>query len=328
MAYGKWLVTARGGPEHMVWTKCDAGPLQPGMARMRVLAVAVCADDISVRRGNRPVLPKLPFTPGYSFIGAVEAVGDGVVDIKAGDRVAALTNFGAYAERIDWRADELVAVPDDVDPAEAAPLILDWLVAYQCLHREARLERGDTALVIGASGGVGRAFLALGQLGGVKMYGLCSGAKSGLVASFGAVPIDYQRQAFVSELRRMEPQGVDAVFNGMAGGYLGRGLKVLKPGGVLVHYGAPESMVALLLLIPRLLWRMVLPVRRKVRGYGTHRLGFDRMKDDWLHLFNLLRQGEIRPVIAERLPIAEAKRANELFELGTTVGHIILVADD
>lgn len=134
-------------------------PPSAGEARIRILAAAVCQDDIAIRIGNWPFLKKTPFVPGYSFIGIVDAVGEGVREVKAGDRVATLTKFGSYAEYIYWDANELGCVPESLDPAEAVTLILNYLVANQILQRTAKVNAADAVLIIGASRGVGTAFL-------------------------------------------------------------------------------------------------------------------------------------------------------------------------
>ena len=148
-----------------------------GEARIKILAVGVCQDDIAARVGNRPFLPKVPFMPGYNIVGYVDAIGAGVTEVAVGDRVAALTVFGGYAEYIYLSPDKLVHVPLDLDPAEVAPLILNYLVAYQVLHRMAQVKPNDKVLLIGASGGVGTALLQLGQLANLRMYGLASPSK-------------------------------------------------------------------------------------------------------------------------------------------------------
>ena len=114
-----------------------------GEARIRILATAVCQDDVAIRIGNRPFLKKPPFVPGYSFIGIIDAIGEGVRNVKVGDRVAALTKYGSHAEVIYWDTNELVPVPESLDPAEAVTLVLNYLVAYQILHRVARVKAGD-----------------------------------------------------------------------------------------------------------------------------------------------------------------------------------------
>ena len=139
-------------------------PLE-GEARIRILATAVCQDDIAIRVGNRPFLKKPPFVPGYSFIGTVEATGTGVEDVKVGDRVAALTQFGSHTEVIYWDANELVHVPESLDPAESVTLILNYLVAYQILHRVAKVKAGDKVLIIGACGRYARSVAGTAFIG-------------------------------------------------------------------------------------------------------------------------------------------------------------------
>jgi NADPH:quinone reductase-like Zn-dependent oxidoreductase len=134
-----------------------------------VLASPVCQPDITVRSGKAlysgtPLGHKPPFGPGYSVIGDVDAVGDGVAEVSIGERVGALTVIGGYSEYLYWKSDRLIPVPASLNPAEAVVLILNYIVAYQVLHRSARVKPGEKALIIGASGCSGTALLQLGRL--------------------------------------------------------------------------------------------------------------------------------------------------------------------
>jgi NADPH:quinone reductase-like Zn-dependent oxidoreductase len=328
MRYKSVIVTRRGGPEAMQIVENDLRAPSAGEARIQVLAAPVCQDDIAARIGNRPSLPQIPFVPGYSILGVVDAIGEGVTQVAVGDRVAALMKYGGYAEYIFWDAEQLVHVPATLSPAEAAVLILNYLVAYQILHRVAQVKAGDKALIIGASGGVGTAFLQLGKLAGLKMYGLASPGKHKVLSEYGAIPIDYRTQDFVQVLRQAEPGGLDFVFNGMDEEYFERGLAVLRRGGVLVHYGAPQSMAHLLLLVAKLIVYNLLPNGKTIKGYGTHRLGVDLFKEDWAKLFDLLKAGQIEPIIVARFPILEARKANELLESGQVSGNVVLLSPE
>jgi len=328
MTYKSVVATRRGGPEVLQVTENELRPPSAGEARIRILAVPVVQDDVAVRKGERPFLPRLPFTPGYAVLGVVDAVGEGVTAVSVGDRVAALTNYGGYAEYITWDAKELVPVPEALDPAKAVVLILNYLVAHQILHRVARVEPGDEVLIVGASGGVGTAFLELGRLAGLKMVGLASPRKHGVLREYGATPIDYHTQDVVQVIRRAEPEGLDFVFNGMAEEYFERGLAVLRRGGMLVHYGGPRSFGGFLLLIGKLLLYTVLPNGKAIKGYGTHRVDASQRKEDWTQLFKLLEEGKIDPIIAETFPILEARAGNELLESGQVVGTIVLLAPE
>jgi len=328
MKYKSVLVTQRGGPEVVQIVENELHPPMEGEARIRILATAVCQDDFAVRVGNRPFLKKPPFVPGYSFIGIIDAIREGVEDLKVGDRVAALTQYGSHAEFIYWKASELAPVPESLDPAEAVTLILNYLVAYQILHRVAQVKAGDKVLIIGASGGVGTAFLQLGRLAGLEMYGLASPSKHPFLAEYGAIPIDYHIQDFVEVIHKAEPEGIDYVFNGMGEEYYERGLSVLRRGGVLVHYGAPQSLAHFMLLVGKLLLYNLLPNGKSIEGYGTHRLGVDLFKQDWAALFKLLEEGKIQPVLAGKYPILEAVSAYERLESGRVTGNLVLMAPE
>ena len=326
--YKSVIVTERGGPEVLNVVENDLRVPAAGEARIKVLATPVVQDDVAVRVGNRPFLVKPPFTPGYSILGVVDAIGESVANVSIGDRVAALTTFGGHAEFIYLAEEKLVHIPASLDSAEAVTLILNYLVAYQILHRVARVKSGDKVLLIGSSGGVGTAFLQLGALAGLKMYGLASPKKHPVLIKYGAIPIDYHTQDFVEVIRQAETDGVDFVINGMGEEYFERGLAVLKRGGVLVHYGGPQSFSRFGLLVIKLILYNLLPNGKTIKGYGTHRLGVDLFKEDWKKLFELLEEGKIKPIIAAKFPILEARKANELLESGQVTGNIVLLAPE
>jgi NADPH:quinone reductase-like Zn-dependent oxidoreductase len=337
MRYKSVVVTKRGGPEALQVVENDLCPPSTGQARIKILATPVCGPDIQHRYGQTPIAPKLPFVPGYAVIGVVDALGDpeqrgggGGADFAVGDRVAALTIFGGYAEYIYLDEGDLIPVPEPLDPAEAATLILNYIVAYQTLHRSARVEAGDRVLIIGASGGVGTALLDLGKLANLRMYGIASKSKHHVLLEYGAVPIDYQTQDFVEVIRQAEPEGLDAVFDGMVWGYLNRGFSLLRRGGSWVQYGNPLSFSGLLRLLSKLVLLNLLPNGRSLKLYGTttSKFGRDRYLKDWAALFKLLQEGEIKPVIMEKLPILEAARANALLESGQVIGNVVLVAPE
>ena len=328
MKYRSVIVTKRGGPEVLQVIEKELAPPLPGEAQIRILATPVCQDDVAVRVGNRPFLAKVPFVPGYSILGVVEAIGEDVTQAAVGDRVAALTNFGGYAEYITLPEEELVHVPEILHSAEAAVLILNYLVAYQVLHRIAMVKPGDKVLIVGASGGVGTAFLELGKLAELEMYGLASRSKQDILAEYGAMPIDYHTQDFVEVIRDAEPEGLDFVFNGMGEEYFERSLAILKRGGVLVHYGGPQSFSRFLLLVTKFILYNLLPNGKRIKGYGTHRGEIEPFKEDWGELFTLLEEGKIKPVIAEKFPLLEARKANELLESGQVTGNIVLLAPE
>jgi NADPH:quinone reductase-like Zn-dependent oxidoreductase len=207
-------------------------------------------------------------------------------------------------------------------------LILNYLVAYQCMHRAVQVKPGDKALIVGASGGVGTAFLQLGKLARLKMYGTSSRSKHSTLTDLGAIPIDYHTEDFAQVIQQAEPEGLDFVFNGMGEEYFERGLAVLRRGGVLVHYGGPQSTARLFLLIAKLILYNLLPNGKTIKGYGTHRVDQQLLNEDWTELFKLLEEGQIKPIIAARFPLLQAAKANELLESGQVTGNVVLLAPE
>jgi NADPH:quinone reductase-like Zn-dependent oxidoreductase len=337
MKYRSVVVTERGGPEVLQVVEKDLRAPSEGEARVKVLAVSVCLPDVQARYGCTPFPPKIPFVPGYAIIGVVDAVRDpekpsdeGVPRAAVGESVAALTVHGGYAEYIYLDEKQLIPVPATLDPAEAVTLILNYLVAYQTLYRSAKVKSGDKILVIGASGGIGTAYLQLGSLADLKMYGLASPSKHYILTQYGATPIDYHTQDFVEVIRQAEPDGLDAVFDGMGGDYLKRGFSVLRRGGTLVGYGNPLSYSNMFKLLGQVLLFNLLPNGKSAKYYGTGASRFNQRPflEDWAKLFKLLEDGKIQPIIMKKYPILEAAQANALLESGQVVGNVALLAPE
>ncbi len=225
---------------------------------------------------------------------------------------------------------QLIPVPEDLDPAEAVPLILNYLVAYQTLYRSAKVYPGDKVLIIGASGGIGTAFLQLGRLADLTMYGIASKGKHHILRKYGAEPIEYRTQNFVEVIQKAEPGGLGAVFDGVGGEYLERGFSLLRRGGKFVCYANPGSIPRMIRLVGRVFFYNLLPNGKPAMFYGTGSVHLNRKPflEDWAALFELLKKGEIKPIIAHQFPILEAFRANEMLESGTVVGNIVLVAPE
>jgi len=265
MKYKSVIATKRGGPDVLQVIENELREPAAREVRVRVLAVPVCLPDVTARQGQTPFCPKVPFTPGYAVIGAVDATGKDVTNVVEGDRVGALTAFGGYAEYIYWDAERLIPVPNSLDAVKAIPLILNYIVAYQIMHRSTKVKAGDKVLIIGASGGIGTALLQLGKPAGLKMYGIASKSKHSILTEYGAIPIDYRTQDFVEVIRQAEPQGLDAVFDGMSGDYFGRSYSLLRRGGKLVGYGNPLSTAGMLKFLGQIIWFSLLPDGKSAR---------------------------------------------------------------
>lgn len=330
MTYNSILVSRRGGPDVLHIVTNELRPPQAGEVRIRTLAAAVTLPDVEARYGRSPFPPNIPFTPGYAIVGEIESRGAGVTQAKSGDHVAALTVYGGYSEIVYWPARKVIPVPPALDPAQVVPLILNYIVAYQAMHRMAKVKAGQTALIIGASGGIGTARLQLGRLAGLTMYGLASKHKHAILGEDGAVPIDYNTQDFAQVIRQAQPGGLDVVFDRMGGDYLARGFTLLRRGGQWVSYANPFSLKGLFGLLGKLFWLNLPHTGRTLKLYGTGASFLDMrpFQQDWATLFELLGNGNIAPVIAATFPLLEAAKANALLESGQVTGNIVLVSPE
>ena len=211
------VVDRYGGPEVLRVVEEDDPRPGVGEVRVRVQAAGVSFTDAQLRAGTYFGVPSPPFTPGYELVGVVEELGPGCSRLREGDRVAALTVWGAYAERVCVPEVNAVEVPNELDPAEVVSLVLPYVTAYQLLHRTAMVRSGETVLVHGAAGRVGTAVLELGALAGVRLYGTASARDRALVERFGAVAIDYESEDFAARMRELTGTGVDVVLDGLGG---------------------------------------------------------------------------------------------------------------
>ena len=187
----RFIVTHYGGPDALRAVEEACPEPRAGEVRVKVLAAGVSLPDVMMREGVHPETPRVPFTPGWDLVGVVDRIGAGVSGIEPGQVVAALPISGAYAEFVCLPQRELIPVPRGLDAAEAVSLILNYVTAYQLLHRAARVRAGQRVLIHGAAGGVGTALMQLGQVAGLEMYGTCSSRGAATVSSLGGVAIDW-----------------------------------------------------------------------------------------------------------------------------------------
>jgi NADPH:quinone reductase-like Zn-dependent oxidoreductase len=343
MTQRRVVVTQYGGPEALRVLEEECPTPRADEVRVRVLAAGVALPDLMMREGIHPETPRLPFTPGWDLVGVVDRLGDGVSGAEPGQVVAALPIHGAYAEFVCLPQRELVPVPPGLDAAEAVSLVLNYVTAYQMLHRTAGVRPGQRVLIHGAAGGVGSALLQLGRLAGLEMYGTCSSRSAEAVSALGGVPIDYRQLDFVAEIRRLTGEGVDAVFDGIGGSHIWRSRRALHRGGRVVAYGLTGSLQggrlakgragrrqrfrAIRIFALYIAGGWLLPGRKRVLPYSIQWLKRWRpawFREDLITLFELLRQRKIEPWIAQRLPLSEARRAHELLGKGGMAGKIVL----
>lgn len=344
MTHTRIIVAGYGGPDVLRVVQEERPKPKTGEVRVRVLAAGVSLPDVMAREGIHPETPAVPFTPGWDLVGAVDQLGEGVSGIEPGQIVTALPIHGAYAEFVCLPKGELIPVPPGLDAAEAVSLVLNYTTAYQMMYRSVHVTPGQRILIHGVAGGVGSALLQLGLVGKLEIYGTCSAQAAQTVSDLGCTPIDYKHQDFVQEIHRLTNDGVDVVFDPIGGAHLWKSRRALRPGGSVVGYGLINSLRGEALTSRRpgrrqrfrgtatfalyILGGLLLPGRKRVVPYSIQTL--KRLKPAWFRqdliaLLDLLKQRKVKPLVAQRLPLAEARQAQEMLVKGGVIGKIVLM---
>jgi len=297
-----------------------------------------------MRLGKYYDQPKFPFVPGYDPVGVVEQLGGDVASeqsaVGVGQRVAALTKTGGWADRVLLEARQLTAVPEGVDAVAAETVVVNGITAWRMLHRTARVHEGQTIVVLGAAGGVGTTLVQLGRHAGIRVIGTAGPRQQERVRELGAIPIDYRGEDVPARVRELAPDGVAAVFDHVGGPGIVDSWRMVGRGGTLVSYGSASTKdrpgnprVPVLRLVARLMvWRL-LPNGRRTSFFNLW-AGLRRpdrywagVRDDLGHVLDLLAQGEITAQVAARFPLSEAAAALRYAEAGGFTGKVIIVPD-
>ena len=343
------VISRLGGPEVLEVREEDLPEPGLGEVRVRILATGVSLPDLMMREGVHPEAPRPPFTPGWDLVGVVDKPGVGAYALEPGQIVAALPVWGANAQYICLPEEELVSVPGELDPAEALVVVFNYATAYQMMRRTARVKPGQRVLIHAAAGGIGTALLQLGRLLDLEMYGTASAGKHGLVSSLGATPIDYHNVDFAEEVLRLTDDGVDVVFDGICStDYLRRSFKSLRPDGKVVAYGFTSRLRggrlaggrhrlqglarlrALAAIGGSMAASYLVAGNKRITTYSIQWLKRFRptwYREDLIALFELLREGKIKPIISERIPLDEVARAHVLLGKGSVMGKVVLLCD-
>jgi len=325
------VMPREGAPDVLVVARrrTEGGP-KAGEAVVRVEAAGVSFAEVQMLKGRYYNQPRFPFVPGYDLVGIVEGVGEGVDGGLIGRRVAALTEIGAWADRVTLDASGLVPVLEGLDPAEAVAAVTNGVTAWQMIHRAAQVRPGQTVLVHGASGGVGTLLVQLARLAGAEVIGTASASKHPGVRALGADPVDY-REDVPARVREVSPDGVDAVFDHVGGPGLVDSWRMLRRGGTLVSYGSASTLDGsghrLRPYLPTfgqvLLWS-ALPNGKRAPFYYVKRWP-KLFREDLSRVLSLLAEGKIEARVERRLPLEEAAEALGLLASGKTSGKVVLM---
>ena len=331
------VLPAVGEPESLqVRTRGLADP-GPGQALVRVEATGVSFAEQQMRRGKYYDQPKFPFVPGYDLVGVVERAGDRA-GVTVGQRVAALTKVGGWADRVLLDAGDLVPVPDGVDAAAAETVVVNGVTAWRMLHRSARVRAGQTIVVLGAAGGVGSVLVQLARHAGIAVIGTAGPAQQDRLRELGAEPVDYRGEDVPARVRALAPGGVAAVFDHVGGPGIADSWRMLAPGGTLVSYGTASTRdvpgnprLPVLKLFTRLLLWNALPNGRHATFFNLwagrrRRARFQaELREDLGGVLALLEAGAITGQVDRTFALTDAAAALRHAEAGGLAGKVVLV---
>ncbi len=311
----------------------------PGEVRVAVRAAGVNFADLMARQGLYPDAPKLPTVVGYEFAGTVDAVGEGVESPAVGDRVLGGSRFGGYAEQVVTGAGNVMALPEDWSFEEGAALPVNYGTAYAGLVRYGAVAEGERILLHAAAGGVGIAATQIAGILGAEVFGTASAGKHDAVRGFGvAHPIDYRSKDFVKEVRRVsgEKRPLDLVMDAVGGNSFRKSFSLLRAGGRLVCFGASSAVAGDTRSLPTALKSLVqtpifhpLPLQsssRSVIGLNILRLWDSKgsLEEFMAPLEAWVRDGRVRPVVAEAFPLDRGADAHRYLGEGRNVGKVVL----
>jgi NADPH:quinone reductase-like Zn-dependent oxidoreductase len=331
-----WLVK-RG-----TWEIREAPEAWPKIGEVRIAARAIGLNfaELMASQGLYPDAPKLPAILGYEIAGEIDAVGEGVDASRIGERVVAMTRFGAHAQFCCAPSQVALPIPPAMSFEAAAALPVTYLTAYHMLFFAANLRAGESLLVQMAAGGVGTAVLQLCQtVAGVTTFGTASARKHQVLRDNGCTyPIDYHTVDYEAEVRRLtEGRGVDVVLDPLGGRDTLKGYRLLREGGRIVNYGFanlqgrrfnPFHILGQLALVPRFSPLRLMDENRSVIGVNMgHLFGrADLLFGEMQALLALYEQGKIAPVIDCVLPFERAAEGYDRIASGQNVGKVVVAA--
>lgn len=324
-----------GGPESLVVEDVPAPEAKPGYAVISVKAVGVNFPDVLMIEDKYQSKPPRPFSPGGELSGVVEAVGEGVANVKVGDRILANTGWGGMAEKVALPASRLWRIPDAMPHDVAAAFILTYGTSWHALKDRANLKAGETLLVLGAAGGVGLAAVELGKAMGARVVAACSiqekvdlamkhGADAGVVYDRG--PFDRDGQKALGQLFKEAggETGFNVIYDAIGGDYAEPALRAIAWEGryLVVGFAAGE--------IPKIPLNLALLKGCQIIGvfWGTWSArepqAFARSIDELLDLY---AQGKVTPYVSERFPLERG--ADAIAHLGSrkAMGKVVVTID-
>lgn len=317
--------SGHGGPEVMV---IKSGPIpdpKQDELLIRVQAAGVNRPDILQRSGLYPAPPGASAVLGLEVSGEVAGLGSGVTGWSAGDKVCALTNGGGYAEYVAVPAGQCLPIPAALSVEDAAALPETFFTVWANVFELGALKAGETFLVHGGSSGIGTTAIQMAKSLGVKVFTTAgSDEKCEACRRLGAdIAINYRSEDYVEVVRTAtEGKGVDVILDMVGGDYIDRNFKTASIDGRIVSIAFQKGSRVEVDMLPVLMKRLMITGSTLRSRSSSEKAGIAKKLRE--HIWPLIEQGSIRPLITARFSLADAPAAHRLMESGNHIGKIIL----
>ncbi len=314
-------VAHTGGPDVLTFADLELPPPGVGQALVRLHAAGVNYLDVGQRSGLYPTT--FPFIPGLEGSGIVEQIGDGVTNVKIGDRVAFTSEPGSYAEAVVVRAAWLIDLPADFDFIQGAGFPLQGMTAHYLLHEFYKLKSGDTILIHAAAGGMGLLLVQWAKHLGARVIGTVSTEEKAKIAREAGADeiILYTKEDFVEASKRMtNGKGPIFIIDGVGKDTFTKNLQAVAQRGHIVIFGAASGIADA--VVPNSL------MTKSVTISGGSLFNYLLDRDELMRRANEviagIQAGWLKMRIDHVLPLTDAAKAHELLENRKTVGKIVL----
>lgn len=314
-----------GGPEALVIAERPVPQLRDDEVLIKIAGAGLNRADVLQRRGRYPAPPGAPPNPGLEVAGTIAAVGAAVAGLEPGDRVCALLQGGGYAEYCAVDAGQVLPIPGSLDMIAAASLPEAYFTVWSNVFEFGRLQQGESLLVHGGASGIGVAAIQLAAALGHTVFTTAgSDEKCRFCERLGARrAINYRSQDFVSEIAAQTGgQGVNVVLDMIGGSYVQRNLQALATEGRLVMIatqGGVQGEIDVLRIMQRRLVVTGSTLRARSAGF-KRQIGTKLLE----HVWPLLADGRLRPIVDRVFPLSQAGRAHAYMESGVHKGKIVL----
>ncbi len=328
--------TAVGGPDTLQLIDMPTPTPGKGQMLVRVIACGINFPDVIIIEDKYQFKPPRPFAPGSEISGEVLALGEGVTDFAVGDRIISATGWGGLAEEMLVNAASAYRLPDGVDTAEGAGLIMTYGTNMHGLIYRGGLKAGETLLVLGAAGGIGLAAVEIGKALGARVIGavsseekraavLAAGADECII--YGAAPFDKEQSKALAEAFKaaVGPKGADVIYDPVGGDYAEPALRSIAWEGRYCVVGFPAG-------IPKLPLNLTLLKSCDVRGvfWGAFAAQFpEKNAVHMRHLIELWQAGKVKPRIEKEWPLDQGGDAIQYLADRKAIGKVVVrVGDD